>query len=385
MTSRDDVVRAASVDARASTTDDDVDVDDERAVEGEPARARTSRFARARAARRAIGARVRDVVAFARAFAREQWPPDAAWVAEVERVRELAAYEAYARDGRGATDARGCATEPSAVDVDASASAVRAVRASASTLERRVDDVCAAVEALRLESPASSRRGDAIEAEDAVDGDEIERARTPSTPSRDAGDGERMSVTSPSFEGRDVVFEDSPEPEHRVLVVPRALARDGAALRTVRSNAVSFVAPRENESNSRRLTGKVTDRASAYWSGRAESTKPLVVRATPISPPSPPSPECPIPILSPSAKKTTAHPRTPPWYLKRIDRETRELQKSARTLIDWTSDALRDICPILDDATTHTHQIPHISLFDGSECDAVALLTPVDDVRVKRE
>ena len=327
---------------------------------------------------------VTPVVMRARAFAREQWPPDHAWVAEVERVRELAAFEAYARATR---EAEGGKADASATSVDARVWGSEGALARDEGLETRVADVCAAVEALFLESPASPRRAAEAEADDGTGGDGgVERARAPSrapmvSPSRDEGERERTPLASPSFDERDVVFEDSPEPEHRVLVVPRALALDGAALRTVQTNAVSFVPPREKSSSSRRLTGKVSGRASAYWSGRAESQKPLVVR---VPPSSPPSPECPIPS-PPPAVKTTAHPPTPPWYLKRIDRETRSLQRSARTLIDWTSETLRDVCPSLDGTTARTPQIPHISWFDVSECDAVALLTPVDDHRAKRE
>jgi hypothetical protein len=80
------------------------------------------------------------------------------------------------------------------------------------------------------------------------------------------------------------------------------------------------------------------------------------------------------------------HPDTPPWYQKRFDRETRELAKSARSLLDWaasaTSEFLADGTPTLAPAhaaTTHAGKLVQKTSYEptwidcGEDCLVVDL------------
>ena len=66
----------------------------------------------------------------------------------------------------------------------------------------------------------------------------------------------------------------------------------------------------------------------------------------------------------------------PPWYVKKFNAETRELQKTARTLIDWTTETFNELCPDLDDFT-YT-----LSWFDTAEA---AVAGPSRSERAKLE
>lgn len=326
-------------------------------------------------ARAAVGARARRVGAMAKRFAVEQFPPDAAWIEHADRVRELAAYEA-------------------AFGVESDAMAC--VPSSAS-VEGRIDAVCARVDALVLESPATvsgvgtsedddeDERDEEDGASDAVadDATVIVLEAVDDDDDDDEGvDADRIASTamcsssSPSFDERDVVFETTPERddaprEHRVVVVPKMLILDDTL---PQSNTVSFVPPRE--AASRKLTGKIT-KASAYWrnvrGGNDDIDRPIVVR---FAPPMPLSPECATPSPPAVVKTLSAYPETPPWYVKKFNAETRELQKTARTLIDWTTETFNELCPDLDDFT-YT-----LSWFDTAEA---AVAGPSRSERAKLE
>ena len=79
---------------------------------------------------------------------------------------------------------------------------------------------------------------------------------------------------------------------------------------------------------------------------RASPSRRFVVRASAPSSPSP-LPEPKLDASSPRAEldavvedvDVVVTGDTPPWSFKRIDRETRELAKTARTLLDWTTGA----------------------------------------------
>ncbi|CEF96586.1 unnamed product [Ostreococcus tauri] len=287
----------------------------------------------------------------AKRFAVEQFPPDAAWIEHADRVRELAAYEA-------------------AFGVESDAMAC--VPSSAS-VEGRIDAVCARVDALVLESPATvsgvgtsedddeDERDEEDGASDAVADDAtvvvLEAVDDDDDDDDEGVDEDRIASTemcsssSPSFDERDVVFETTPERddaprEHRVVVVPKVLILDDTL---PQSNTVSFVPPRE--AASRKLTGKIT-KASAYWrnvrGGNDGIDRPIVVR---FAPPTPLSPQCATPSPPAVVKTLSAYPETPPWYVKKFNAETRELQKTARTLIDWTTETFNELCPDLDDFT----------------------------------
>lgn len=330
---------------------------------------RTRVGARARAIRPWLVARATAVAARVRREFDEQFPSDEAWLARMEELDELAAFEAAMAFEEEAANARRAEAEMVAVDAEETIDRVENVdeedeanvdgRTNVDVLER-LDSVVARLDAIALDDD---------------DGDEVVDDESETSTSYDATDAIDVVVSaspervllSPVFDEADYVYETSPEGDHRVVVVPEALVLDGSV---PQSSTVSFVAPKK-------LTGKVLEKskASAYWAGvrrnRDEfSAQPLVIRARP-SPPV--SPECPIP--SPVATQTkAAYAETPPWYMKRLDRESRELAKTARTILDWTTEAASQI--LFEDSgandgdATQKTKLDHI-WFDTGECDLV--------------
>jgi hypothetical protein len=322
---------------------------------------RTRAGARARAIRPWLMARATAVAALVRREFEEQFPSDEAWLARMEELDELAAFEA-AMAFEEAANARQMTIETASVDAEERGSIDRVGNVDEEDEEegkRRTD-----VDVLeRLDDVVA--RLDAIALDDDVD-DIVSEAET--STSYDATDAVDVVVSaSPVFDEADYVYETSPESDHRVVVVPEALLLDGSV---PQSSTVSFVAPRK-------LTGMVLEKskASAYWAGTRRSrdefsAQPLVIRARP-SPPV--SPECPIP--SPVATQTkAAYSETPPWYMKRLDGESRKLAKTARTILDWTTEAAREILfedSVASDANaTQKTKLDHV-WFDTGECDLV--------------
>lgn len=331
---------------------------------------RTRVGARARAIRPWLVARAAAVASRVRREFEEQFPSDEAWLARMEELDELAAFEAAMALEEEAANARRAAAEIVAVDAKEMIDRLENVdeeekanvgRTDVDVLER-LDSVVARLDAIALDDD-----------DDDID-DVVDDAAETST-SYDATDAIDVVVSaspervllSPVFDEADYVYETSPEADHRVVVVPEALVLDGSV---PQSSTVSFVAPKK-------LTGKVLEKskASAYWAGvrrnRDEfSAQPLVIRARP-SPPV--SPECPIP--SPVATQTkVAYAETPPWYMKRLDRESRELAKTARTILDWTTEAAKEILfedsGANDSDATQKTKLDHV-WFDTGECDLV--------------
>ena len=251
-----------------------------------------------------------------------------------------------------------------------------------------------------LESPVKVRAVDA-------DAATAESPRT-ETPARDDD-----AVASPSFDENDYVFDDEENiacvcVEPSVLVVPEALMRDRGALPDV--DAVSFVPPERTDARTR-LTGDVVKASPrrAYWrntrrGARASPSRRFVVRASAPSTPSPrpkPKPRASTPraeiadadadVASATATDAgttddiiTGH--TPPWSFKRIDRETREFAKTARTLLEWTTGAV-DAPPDFVSAFAFTADVEATSTklaladewFDVTDAgDIVLALTPSD-------
>lgn len=279
----------------------------------------------------ALRAKTRAAVRRVKLELLEQFPPADVWFEHMERLEEVAAFEAAER-------------ERAAAVADASSDGVGA---ATSTWED-VGEPEASVASVA--SVAGSE--DVIDA--SVDVEELDV------------DFERCALSpceaSTSYDENDYVFDDEDGDdhgmdEHRVVVVPRALALDGAL---PQSNAVSFVPP-PKATRALKLTGKVIDssKANIFWAGARSRTEFDFARDAPVvrvTPSSPASPECPIP--SPphgTDAQKTAHAETPPWYLKRLDRESRELAKTARTLIDWTTD-LFDVSAADADASTTESQ-----------------------------
>lgn len=333
---------------------------------------RTRVGARARAIRPWLVARATAVAARVRREFDEQFPSDEAWLARMEELDELAAFEAAMAFEDEAANARRAAVEMMAVDAEEMIDRVENVdeedkanvdgRTDVDVLER-LDSVVARLDAITLDD------------DDDDDDDNVVDDEAETSTSYDATDAIDVVVSaspervllSPVFDEADYVYETSPEGDHRVVVVPEALVLDGSV---PQSSTVSFVAPKK-------LTGKVLEKskASAYWAGvrrnRDEfSAQPLVIRARP-SPPV--SPECPIP--SPVATQTkAAYAETPPWYMKRLDRESRELAKTARTILDWTTEAASQILfedfGAADGDATQKTKLDHV-WFDTGECDLV--------------
>lgn len=330
---------------------------------------RTRVGARARAIRPWLVDRATAVASRVRREFEEQFPSDEAWLARMEELDELAAFEAAMALEEEAANARRAEAEMVAVDAEETIDRVENVdeedeanvdeRTDVDVLER-LDSVVARLDAIALDDD---------DVDDVVD-DEAETST-----SHDATDAIDVVVSaspervflSPVFDDADYVYETSPEGDHRVVVVPEALVLDGSV---PQSSTVSFVAPKK-------LTGKVLEKskASAYWAGVRQnrdrfSTQPLVIRAR-SSPPV--SPECPIP--SPVATQPkVAYAETPPWYMKRLDRESRELAKTARTILDWTTEAAKEILfedsGASDGDATQKTKLDNV-WFDTGECDLV--------------
>ena len=270
----------------------------------------------------AVRAKTKAVVRRVKLELREQFPPPDVWFEHMERLEEVAAFEAAERERATAvvessSDGVGAATS-TPEDVGEPEASVASVAGSEDVIDASAD-----VEELNL-------------------------------------DFERCALSpceaSTSYDENDYVFDeedgdDHGTDEHRVVVVPRALGLDGAL---PQSNTVSFVPPPK----ALKLTGKVIDssKANTFWAGARSRTGFDFSRDAPVvrvTPSSPASPECPIP--SPPHAEKTAHAETPPWYLKRLDRESRELAKTARTLIDWTTDLFDVSAPDADAPTTESH------------------------------
>ena len=344
--------------------------------------------ARARAWATAVGpavaARVGRAIARAKREFREQFPSDEEWARAIDEAREVAAYEEATRARRAVGE-----TAETREGVD-----------SCVDLASVVEKVSVRVEDVETEETGAGRDAVDVGQDDDDDDDDDDRAvgkrakgddelevDAPSTPPRDevsssrafespvrvhaidadaspesrpetpAGDDD--SIASPSFDENDYVFDESEDEEEdiacvcvepSIVVVPEALMRDRGALPDV--DAVSFVPPKRAHARTR-LTGDVVKAATRreYWrnarrGARASPSRRFVVRASAPSTPSP----------SPEPKPGAASPRaeldavaedvdvvvtgdTPPWSFKRIDRETRELAKTARTLLDWTTGA----------------------------------------------
>lgn len=334
---------------------------------------RTRVGAHARAIRPWLVARATAVASRARREFQEQFPSDEAWLARMEELDELAAFEAAMALEEEAVNARRVEAEIVTIDAEETVDRVENVDEED---EANVDGQTDVDVLERLDSVVA--RLDAIELDDDDDDDDVDDVvddEAETSTSYDATDAIDVVVSaspervllSPVFDEADYVYETSPEGDHRVVVVPEALVLDGSV---PQSSTVSFVAPKK-------LTGKVLEKskASAYWAGvrrnRDEfSAQPLVIRARP-SPPV--SPECPIP--SPVATQTkVAYAETPPWYMKRLDRDSRELAKTARTILDWTTEAAKEI--LFEDSganngdATQKTKLDHV-WFDTGECDLV--------------
>jgi len=248
-----------------------------------------------------------------------QFPPDDVYAAEFDRLDEIAAFEREIRGGRGSGE-----DGESRVEVAEARDALAALEAGDSTASSGVDD----------DSSADD--------DDGEDDDECD-ARSPATV---ANDSCTPAKSTTSYDENDYAYASdvdseidlgSPlaEGEQRVVVVPRALVQERDAL--PQSNALSFVAPKQR-----------TPRA--YWNNarrRDRAAAAPVVRVPPAR--SPFSPEAPIPARSPARGDRHSH-KTPPWYQKRFDRETREWAQSARTLLDWAASATDVLLAANDDS-----------------------------------
>ena len=338
-----------------------------------------------------VVARVASALAFAKREFREQFPSDEEWARAVDEAREVAAFEEAmhaARRGEIAVRAGGDGV------VDASVALI--VSSASETVSRRAESVgteaadagrAVDVESKRVEAgerdaggvdaPSTPTRDDSMSSSRAalespvkvraVDADAATaESPRPETPARDDDD-----VASPSFDENDYGFDDDEDEEENiacvcvepsVLVVPEALMRDRGALPDV--DAVSFVPPERTDARTR-LTGDVVKASPrrAYWrntrrGARASPSRRFVVRAsapsTPTSRPKPKprasTPRAEIADADADVANATATGagttddiitgHTPPWSFKRIDRETREFAKTARTLLERTTGAV---------------------------------------------
>ena len=338
-----------------------------RGVEGEATRAR-----RGAARLNSLGAVVRRTVVrvsmgtkpwATRAVARlkrewaEQFPSDDVWAAEMDRLDELAAFEAESL--REALDEAEASTSEVAPGVD----------------EGEVDAVAAAAEALTLvacdeDDDDAARECAVVDAHSSGDERDDDDSDVSCTPAK----------STASFDEADYVYDDEAEDAeiklsaggHRVIVMPKALVLQEGVL--PHSDAVSFVAPKDDR------------KPRTFWRNDAARRRDIVpvVRA----PRSPISPEAPIPerAMTSAGDNVITHPDTPPWYQKRFDRETRELAKSARSLLDWaasaTSEFLADGTPTLAPAhaaTTHAGKLVQKTSYEptwidcGEDCLVVDL------------
>ena len=390
----------------------------------------------ARRVRPVVVARVASALAFAKRECREQFPSDEEWARAVDEAREVAAFEEAmhaARRGEIAVRAGGDGV------VDASVALI--VSSASETVSRRAESVgteaadagrAVDVESKRVEAgerdagevdaPSTPTRDDSMSSSRAalespvkvraVDAD----AATASRASRDAR-GDDDAVASPSLDDNDYVFDDDEDEEENiacvcvepsVLVVPEALMRDRGALPDV--DAVSFVPPERTDARTR-LTGDVVKASPrrAYWrntrrGARASPSRRFVVRAsapsTPTSRPKPKprasTPRAEIADADADVANATATGagttddiitgHTPPWSFKRIDRETREFAKTARTLLEWTTgavDAPLDFVSAFaftaDVDATSTKLVLADEWFDVTDAgDIVLALTPSD-------
>ena len=234
----------------------------------------------------------------------EQFPSDDVWAAEMDRLDELAAFEFEAASMR----------ETSA----SSESAVGDGEICAATIEERLEE-------LTLVATVASSENGVVDADvcDEVDKLEFDALCTPEK--------------STSFDERDYIYDEDEdedeikvvEGEQRVIVMPKVLVLEKGVL--PQSDAVSFVAPKEDH------------KPRTFWRNNAarrrDSVPVIRVLRSPISP------EAPIPerVTTGNGENITRYPDTPPWYQKRFDRETRELAKSARTLLDWAASATSEL------------------------------------------
>jgi len=281
----------------------------------------------------------------------EQFPSDDVWAAEMDRLDELAAFEAESL--REALDAAEASTSEVALGVDAG----------------EVDDAAAAAEALTLvasdDDDDASRECAVLDAQlsgDEHDDDDPDVLCTPakSTASFDETDYVYDVVDDDEAEDAEIKLSAG---EHRVIVMPKAVVLQEGVL--PHSDAVSFVAPKDER------------KPRTFWRNDVARRRDIVpvVRA----PLSPISPEAPIPERSTTSTgdKVTTHPDTPPWYQKRFDRETRELAKSARTLLDWAA-GTPTLAPA-HAATTHAGKLVQKTSFEptwidcGEDCLVVDL------------
>ena len=390
----------------------------------------------ARRVRPVVVARVASALAFAKREFREQFPSDEEWARAVDEAREVAAFEEAmhaARRGEIAVRAGGDGV------VDASVALI--VSSASETVSRRAESVgteaadagrAVDVESKRVEAgerdagevdaPSTPTRDDSMSSSRAalespvkvraVDADAATaESPRPETPARDDD-----AVASPSFDENDYVFDDDEDEEENiacvcvepsVLVVPEALMRDRGALPDV--DAVSFVPPERTDARTR-LTGDVVKASPrrAYWrntrrGARASPSRRFVVRASAPSTPSPrpkPKPRAATPRAEIDADDDVANAtatdadttddiitgHTPPWSFKRIDRETREFAKTARTLLEWTTGAV-DAPPDFVSAFAFTADVDATTTklaladewFDVTDAgDIVLALTPSD-------
>ena len=186
----------------------------------------------------AVRAKTKAVVRRVKLELREQFPPPDVWFEHMERLEEVAAFEAAERERATAvvessSDGVGAATS-TPEDVGEPEASVASVAGSEDVIDASAD-----VEELNL-------------------------------------DFERCALSpceaSTSYDENDYVFDeedgdDHGTDEHRVVVVPRALALDGAL---PQSNTVSFVPPPK----ALKLTGKVIDssKANTFWAGARSRT-----------------------------------------------------------------------------------------------------------------
>jgi hypothetical protein len=290
----------------------------------------------------------------------EQFPSDDVWAAEMDRLDELAAFEAESL--REALDAAEASTSEVAPGVD----------------EGEVDDAAAAAEALTLvacdDDDDAARECAVVDAHssgDEHDDDDPDVLYTPPKSTASFDETDYVYDVVEDDEAEDAEIKPSAG-EHRVIVMPKALVLQEGVL--PHSDAVSFVAPKDDR------------KPRTFWRNDAARRRDIVpvVRA----PRSPISPEAPMPerATTSAGDKFTTHPDTPPWYQKRFDRETRELAKSARTLLDWaasaTSEFLADGTPTLTPAhaaTTHAGKLVQKTSFEptwidcGEDCLVVDL------------
>ena len=388
----------------------------------------------ARRVRPVVVARVVSALAFAKREFREQFPSDEEWARAVDEAREVAAFEEAMNAAR-----RGEIAVRAGDDGVVDASVALIVSSASETVSRRAESVgteaadagrAVDVESKRVEAgerdagevdaPSTPTRDDSMSSSRAalespvkvraVDADAATaESPRPETPARDDD-----AVASPSFDENDTVFDDEEENiacvcvEPSVLVVPEALMRDRGALPDV--DAVSFVPPERTDARTR-LTGDVVKASPrrAYWrntrrGARASPSRRFVVRASAPSTPSPrpkPKPRASTPraeiadadadvanATATDADTTddiiTGH--TPPWSFKRIDRETREFAKTARTLLEWTTGAV-DAPPDFVSAFAFTADVDATTKklaladewFDVTDAgDIVLALTPSD-------